>query len=96
MFKNETLAKKIEEYKNLKDQVDVLNAKIDSLKEEFIADLTERGVDSYEFILDDVKHSVSYKTSTRTNFDTKAFKEEYGKLYEQFSSVAPQSRFSCK
>ncbi len=96
MFKDITLAKKIEEYKNLKDQIDVLTAKVDSIKEELISDLAERGVDSYEFIFDDTKHIISYKTSNRTNFDTKAFKEEYGKLYEQFSSVAPQSRFSCK
>lgn len=96
MFKNETLAKKIEEYKNLKDQMDVLSAKVDSIKEELIADLAERDVDSYEFIFDDIKHTISYKTANRTNFDTKAFKEEYGKLYEQFSSVIPQSRFSCK
>lgn len=96
MFKNETLAKKIEEYKNLKDQIDVINAKLDSIKEELISDLAERDTESYEFIFEDTKHTVSYKTSNRTNFDTKAFKEEYGKLYEEFSSVIPQSRFSCK
>ena len=96
MFKNETLAKKIDEYQELKNQIDVLEAKVNKIKEELIADLVEREVDSYEFIVNDIKHTVSYKSFERANFDTEAFKEKHTKLYEQYSRVNPSFRFACK
>jgi predicted phage-related endonuclease len=96
MFKNETLAKKIAEFQALKDQIDVLKFKKEALEEEFKKDITERGVEAYEFEFDGTKHKVSYKISTTERFDSKRFKEEQPEVYKKYIKVSPSSRLTVK
>jgi predicted phage-related endonuclease len=96
MYKNETLAKKIAEREDLKDKIDVLKYKMEQLDTEFKDDITERGVDTYEFEFDGVHHKISYKVSTMERFDTKRFKEEKPEEYVKYIKVSPTSRLTVK
>lgn len=96
MFKNETLAKKIKERQELKDQMDVLEFKVNAINEELKKDMTERGQESYEFEFDGEKHKISYKVFDQERFDAKKFAEDHPELYKKYLKVSPSSRLNVK
>lgn len=96
MFKNETLAKKIDERAALKDQMDVLEFKLKQLEKELKDDMTERGKEVYEFEFNGTKHKISYKVSTQERFDSKKFKEDHPDIYAKYTKTSPMSRLTVK
>lgn len=96
MFKNETLAKKIKERQELKDQIDVLDFKVNAINEELKKDMTERGQETYEFEFEDEKHKISYKVFDQERFDSKKFAKDYPELYKKYLNVSPSSRLTVK
>ena len=97
-MQDKTLAKKIDEYLKLKDQIDVLEAQMSEIKEELVNYLQEKETDTYEFVFEGSKHKFSNKIETRMTFDSKGFceNEEYKALYESFKIPSPRTVFRCK
>ena len=93
---DKTLAKKIQERAELKEQIDVLEYKLKELEEEFKTDMSKRDGDKYEFEFDGVKHSISYKVFDMNKFDSKAFKEDNPEMYEKYKRPVPSSRLTIK
>ena len=96
MFKNETLAKKIEERKALKDQIDVLEFKLKNLETELKEDMKERESEVYEFEFDGSKHKITCKTVVQNRFDSTRFKEECPDIYNSFTKEVVINKLTCK
>jgi predicted phage-related endonuclease len=93
---DKTLAKKIKERADLKEQIDVLEYKLKQLEEEFKKDMSSRDGDKYEFEFEGEKHSISYKVFDQNKFDSKAFKEDHPDMYESYKRPVPSSRLTIK
>lgn len=91
-MKKDTVIKKCEKFKELQRQIDELSYELDNIKEELKADMVERGVDEYVV----GGFTISYKAVISNRFDSKAFKEKYGSLYENYSRESTSMRFQIK
>lgn len=107
-MRNETLAKVLDERAEIKNQMDILAAKLKDLesavKEDMdkrIAKATEKGVDqktaeTYEFDAGETHYKVTYHYYEENRFNTDAFKKENPEMYEHYCVKSQKTRLTIK
>ncbi len=86
----EELIIKVREVKELKLMKDELEDEIKSIEDEIKAEMVLKG--TQEMVVDIFE--IRYTPVVSNRFDTKAFKEKYQDLYNQFTKVSESKRFS--
>ena len=78
-----------EEIKSLKEQKKTMEDRIDELKAQIIVFMKDK-----KRLVDHFNNKLfSYTRIESTNFDTKAFKKDYPKLYEEYTSKSSYMKF---
>ena len=80
----------LKELKELKVILQELDEQIEALKDTVKAEMIARGTDKLLV----GSFSVHYTTYSTSRFDTKAFKESHGELFNQFSKKIEAHRFT--
>ncbi len=86
----EDLINKVREIKELKLMIEDLEDEIKSIEDEIKAEMVLKG--TQEMVVDIFE--IRYTPVVSNRFDTKAFKEKYQDLYNQFTKVSESRRFS--
>ena len=85
----EEILKAAEEIKSLKEQTKAMEDRIDELKTQIIGFMKDK-----KRLVDHFNNKLfSYTRIESTNFDTKAFKKDYPKLYEEYTSKSSYMKF---
>ena len=88
----EALDEMVDLMKELQVQVEELNGRIDGIKYTLKEELEARGVEE----LKTNKYKISNKAVVSNRFDTKRFKKEHEKLYEEYLKTSENKRFLVK
>lgn len=81
---------KVQELKELEAMQAEINAEIDNIKDALKAELVRRETDEISVGI----FKIRYKTVISKRFDSKAFKELHGDLYNTFTKESKSMRFS--
>lgn len=81
---------KVQELKELEAMQAEINAEIDSIKDTLKAELTRRKMDEISVGV----FKVRYRSVTSKKFDSKAFRELHGDLYNSFVKESKSMRFT--
>ncbi len=84
------LQNKVKELRELQRMAEELAAEISGIQDEIKAEMLTRGAD--EVITGEYK--ISWKEVISNRFDSKAFKEKYSDLYNQFTKTSTSKRFT--
>ncbi len=84
------LQSRVKELRELQRMAEELAAEISGIQDEIKAEMLTRGAD--EVITGEYK--ISWKAVTSNRFDSKAFKEKYCDLYNQFTRTSITKRFT--
>ncbi len=87
---DKNMEKKITELKELKALEKELTAEIKELEDELKQEMTNREITDLSVGI----HSLRYKPVTSRRFDSKAFKADYGDIYELYSRENVSMRFT--
>ena len=84
------MTSKVRDLKELRAEIEALEAQARSIEDEIKAEMLTRDVD--EMQVDVFK--IRYKTVTSSRFDSKAFKQTHSELYNQYCKTTEYRRFS--
>ena len=84
------ITSKVRDLKELRAEIEELEAQARSIEDEIKAEMLTRDVD--EMQVDVFK--VRYKTVTSSRLDSKAFKQTHSELYNQYCKTTEYRRFS--
>jgi len=84
------LLNRIQKLKALEGQQKELERQIEELKADIKADMKRKGLEE----LRAVEHIVRFTTVITNRFDSKAFKAEHSRLYDQYMKQLTSKRFS--
>jgi len=84
------LLNRIQKLKALEGQQKELERQIEELKADIKADMKRKGLEE----LRAVEHIVRFTTVITNRFDSKAFKAEHSRLYNQYMKQLTSKRFS--
>jgi len=84
------LLNRIQKLKTLEGQQKELERQIEELKADIKADMKREGLEE----LRAVEHIVRFTTVITNRFDSKAFKAEHSRLYNQYMKQLTSKRFS--
>ena len=84
------IEQKAKRLKTLKNKQEELQAEIDQIEADLKADLEHRGVEE----LHAGPFTVIWKMIHSSRFDTRTFREKYGKLYKEFTVPSDYRKFS--
>ena len=87
---NKEVEQKARRLKMLKNRQEELQAEIDQIEADLKADLEYRGVEE----LHAGPFTVIWKMIHSSRFDSKSFREKYGKLYKEFTIPSDYRKFS--
>lgn len=85
-----SLRNKVKELKELQVMAEELAAEITSIQDEIKSEILSRNTD--EVITGEYK--IRYKEVVSSRFDSKAFKDKYSDLYNQFLKTTTTKRFT--
>lgn len=85
-----TLKSKLDKLHQLQAEIDALTTQADALKAQVKTELEARGLDELEA----GNYIVRWKPVNSTRFDTKQFKAEHAKLYQQYAATTTTRRFT--
>lgn len=74
----------------LKEKIKVLQSQLDDVNTEIKQYMT----DNEESVAENSKYSVHYTPYTRSSFDSARFKEEYPRMFKQFSKASNATRLT--
>ena len=84
------LRKKVQELVELREMADELAAEISAIEDEIKADMDKVGTDT----LKAGKHVVRWAVVKSSRFDSKAFRETYPSIYDQYTKSTEVRRFT--
>ena len=84
------ITSKVRTLKELRAEIEALQAEATAIEDEIKADMLNKGVDEMQV---DV-YKLRYKTITSSRFDSKAFKETHSELYSQYCKPTEYRRFT--
>ena len=84
------LQEKVQELVSLREMAAELADEISTLEDEIKADMDRQGVDTLEA----GKHTVRWAVVKSSRFDSKAFRETYPSIYDQYTKSTEVRRFT--
>ena len=84
------LQEKVQELVELRQMAAELADEIEALTDEIKADMSRQGVDTLEA----GKHTVRWAVVKSSRFDSKAFRETYPSIYDQYTKSTEIRRFT--
>lgn len=84
------ITSKVRTLKELKAEIEELEAQARSLEDEIKADMLNKGVDEMQVDI----FKIRYQTIKTSRFDSKSFKATHADLYEQYCKTSEYKRFT--
>ena len=84
------LQEKVQELVELRQMAAELADEIEALTDEIKADMSRQGVDTLEA----GKHTIRWAVVKSSRFDSKAFRETYPSIYDQYTKSTEVRRFT--
>lgn len=84
------LQEKVQELVSLREMAAELADEIEALTDEIKADMDRQGVDTLEA----GKHTIRWAVVKSNRFDSKAFRETYPSIYDQYTKSTEVRRFT--
>ncbi len=84
------ITNRIEEIKELENMKKEIEAELEALKDSIKSEMRNRNINEYKTEL----FTVRYREVTTSRFDSKAFKNDFADIYEEYCKPSTSMRFS--